>query len=109
MHLIVWPKRGLSHAWEDPILAAKTFEIASNACAIIEKIGLAEWFNIQANGNWGLLPGSTPFFHIHIYSRNKTSSWGKPITIPEAPGTYKNDLMPKKDSNLIIEALKDLT
>src|ERR1035438_7326137 len=97
LHLIVSPKREVANAWEDTDLGAATFKIASEVCKIMEKLMLAPWFNIQANGNWGLLPDTTPSFHIHIYGRNKTQKWGKPIVLPEAPNTYQNDPMPKNE------------
>lgn len=75
----------------------------------MEKIQFAPWFNIQANGNWGLLPGNQPFFHVHIYGRNKTLSWGKPIVLPEAPGTYQNAPMPESDRTTLTEAFKALS
>jgi diadenosine tetraphosphate (Ap4A) HIT family hydrolase len=105
MHLIVSPKLQYSSAWSNIDNSTKAFELSSRVCKIIEEIGLATWFNIQANGNWGLLPGNTPFFHVHIYSRNKTACWGKPVVLPEAPGTYQNDPMPIADQNKLTEAL----
>lgn len=70
----------------------------------METIRFAPWFNIQANGNWGLLPGAQPFFHPHVYGRNKTERWGKPILLPEAPGTYQHESMPESDRALLAEA-----
>lgn len=104
LHLYIAPKKVIANAWENPELAAKTFELAAKACSIMEKLGLAPWFNIQALGNWGLLPGATNFFHLHVYGRNKTERWGKPVIIPEAPGTYQNDPMPKHDRSVLIDA-----
>lgn len=95
LHIIVAPKQEMRSAWDDVDHAAETFRLASTACKVMEELQIASWFNIQANGNWGLLPGNTPFFHIHIYTRNKTNSWGKPIVLPEKPGTYQNDPMPE--------------
>ncbi len=104
--LIVTTKKAIKNAWEDAELAGKAFELASYACKVMEELGLSPWFNIQANGNWGLLPDATPFFHIHIYGRNKTSNWGKPIVLPEAPKTYKNDPMPEADREALARALE---
>jgi len=104
MHLIVTTQREYATAWEDPAVSASVFKIAAEACGIMETLDIAPWFNLQANGNWGLLPGASPFFHIHIYGRNKTDQWGKPVTLPELPGTYKNDPMPEKDRERLIEA-----
>ncbi len=72
----------------------------------MEEIELAPWFNIQANGNWGLLPGGRTVFHIHILGRNKTDMWGKPVILPEAPGSYHNEPMPEDDRLALAEALK---
>ena len=72
----------------------------------MEDLDLAPWFNIQANGNWGLLPDTQPLFHVHVYGRNKTESWGKPITLPKAPGTYRNEPMPEADRIKLIDAFK---
>lgn len=74
----------------------------------MEDLHIAPWFNIQANGNWGLLPGAEKFFHIHIYGRNKTNAWGKPLILPELPGIYQNEPMPESDRAILIEALKQL-
>jgi len=108
LHVIVVPKEGLENAWQNPSVSAKAFELAAKACKIMEQLDLAPWFNIQVNGNWGLLPGTTPFFHIHIYGRNKTDAWGKPIVLPEMPKTYHNDPMPEADRNKLQAAFKQL-
>lgn len=72
----------------------------------MEGLNMTPWFNLQANGNWGLLPGATTFFHIYIYGRNKTNSWGKPIILPVAPKTYQNNPMLEADRNILIQAFK---
>lgn len=107
-HLVVSAKKAIANAWEDPEIAAQAFKLAAKACKIMDEMKLSSWFNLQANGNWGLLPGGTPFFHIHVYGRNKTNSWGKPIILPEAPKTYQNDPMPESDRNKLIQAFKAL-
>jgi diadenosine tetraphosphate (Ap4A) HIT family hydrolase len=107
LQLVVSPKEEIANAWQKPDLAAETFKLASTACAIMERLAMAPWFNIQANGNWGLLPGSTPFFHIHIYGRNKTTNWAKPIVLPEAPKTYQNEPMPLADREKLIQAFRE--
>lgn len=107
IHLIATPKIDVPHAWYDPQLSAQTFEIAAKACKIAEEAGMGPWFNLQANGNWGLLPGATPYFHVHIYGRNKTSTWGKPLVLPEAPNTYKNEPMPESDRQKLMELFKN--
>lgn len=106
LQIVVAPKRGIASAWEDPDLAAEAFKLAAKVCAVLETLEMAPWFNLQANGNWGLLPGSSPFFHIHIYGRNKTANWAKPIVLPEAPKTYQNDPMPEADRLKLIDALR---
>jgi diadenosine tetraphosphate (Ap4A) HIT family hydrolase len=72
----------------------------------MERLELAPWFNIQANGNWGLLPGGQTMFHVHILGRKKTNMWGKPVALPEAPGTYQNEPMPENDRSALAEALR---
>lgn len=104
--VIVAPNQEVPSAWEDIDLAAAAFKLAASTCKIMEELKLAPWFNIQANSNWGLLPGATPFFHIYVYGRNKTDSWGKPIILPVAPKTYQNDPMPEPDRARLIDALK---
>ena len=108
LHVIVSPKREVPSAWADIALATDAFELSARVCKIMEDLELAPWFNIQANGNWGLLPGNTPFFHVHIYGRNKTAaSWGKPVVLPEAPGTYNNASMPETDRDNLAKALAE--
>jgi diadenosine tetraphosphate (Ap4A) HIT family hydrolase len=106
LHVIVSPKRKVSSAWEDAELTAATFKLTAKACKIMEELEFAPWFNIQANGNWGLLPGRTSSFHVHILGRNKTSSWGKPVTLPETPGSYDNNPMPEADRESLTTAFK---
>ncbi|HEX3568554.1 MAG TPA: hypothetical protein VHT70_02655 [Candidatus Saccharimonadales bacterium] len=106
LHVLVISKQDVAAAWDNPELAGKTFELAATACKIMVELGLAPWFNLQANGNWGLLPGGKPHFHIHIYGRNKTAAWGKPISLPEAPGTYHNSPMPDEDRTKLAAALR---
>lgn len=109
LHLILISKLPFAAAWKNPEVAGEAFALASRACAVMEAAGIAPWFNLQANGNWGLLPGNQTFFHIHIYGRNKTASWGKPITLPEAPGTYEHEPMPETDRATLIELFKKLS
>jgi len=108
LHIFVAPKNALSAAWDNPALASETFEVAAKACAIMKNLAVAPWFNLQANGDWGHLPGRSLYFHIHIFGRNKTENWGKPIALPKAPGTYNNEPMPEKDRSLLIETFKSL-
>lgn len=108
LHLVIAPKIELENAWQDADFSSYTFKTAAKACSIMQTLGIAPWFNIQANGNWGLLPDKKPFFHIHIYGRNKTQTWGKPLILPEAPNTYNNAPMPEKDRLLLRNAFKSL-
>jgi diadenosine tetraphosphate (Ap4A) HIT family hydrolase len=105
-HIIVAPKHKVANAWQDINIAESTFKLAAEVCKIMEDLQLAPWFNIQANGNWGLLPNAQPFFHVHIYGRNNTDTWGRPITLPEAPKTYKNEPMPEADRTKLIHAFE---
>lgn len=108
LHIIIAPKRLVSSAWQDIDLAEATFKLTAQVCKVVEEQNLAPWQNIQANGNWGLLPGSEPSFHVHILGRNKTESWGKPIVLPIAPGTYQNDAMPEAHRKLLIKILSEM-
>jgi len=104
LHLIVSPRQSVASAWADINTATQVFKLSAEACKIMKDLQLAPWFNIQANGNWGLLPGNATSFHVHVFGRNKTASWGKPISLPQDPGTYKNDAMPEADRTKLIEA-----
>ena len=106
LHILVAPKADISTAWDDPTLSGEAFALAAKVSKVINNLELAPWLNLQANGNWGLLPDATPFFHIHIYGRNKTDSWGKPITLPEMPKTYNNEPMPEQDRKLLVNAFE---
>lgn len=108
VHLIVSSKLKQPTAWEDPELSGRMFKLAARVSKALVESGLAPWVNIQSNGNWGLLPGETGSFHIHLYGRNKTERWGKPILLPELPGTFRNDPMPESDRMLLVWALKQL-
>lgn len=109
LHLIVASALTFENAWSNPEVASKAFELSSKACKIMEDLNIAPWFNIQANGNWDLLSNGQRFFHIHIYGRNKTSTWGHPVTLPQLPGTYQNEPMPETDRTILIEAFKQLS
>lgn len=109
LHLIVTTKAEQKTAWENPSVSGQAFELAARASKIIEEVGLAPWVNIQANGNWGLLPNAELFFHIHIYGRNKTENWAKPIILPQLPGTFENEPMPEANRLVLIEAFKKLS
>lgn len=106
LHIIVSPKRAVEAAWDDPALTGQAFELSAKVCGVIKDLEMGPWFNLQANGNWGLLPNSTPFFHVHIYGRNKTENWGKALELPITPGTYQNEPMPEHSRTRLGEALK---
>ena len=109
LHLVVAPKETFDAAWSNVDISTEVFKLASEACKIMVDLDVAPWFNIQANGNWGLLPGNSPFFHVHIYGRNKTANWGKPIVLPELPNTFENQEMPEIDRKMLIAALTRLS
>ena len=104
--VIVKPKKTIANSWQAPDLTGKAFELAAKVSQTMENLDFAPWFNLQANGNWGLLEGATPFFHIYVYGRKKTERWAKPIILPEAPGTYQNEPMPEVVRDNLIAAFK---
>ena len=106
LHVIVVPKAEIYSAWVDENLCAETFRVATKVAQVMEELKLAPWFNLQANGNWGLLPGSTPWFHVHVYARRKGRTWGMPVQIPLAPGTYHNELMTEQERKDLSRALE---
>jgi len=106
LHIVVWPKTNVSSAWADPDLCAEAFKIATKVSQVMEELKLAPWFNLQANGNWGLLPGSVPRFHVHVYARRKGKTWAMPVQLPFAPGTYHNEPMAEIERESLSEALK---
>lgn len=109
IHLIVTSNLAFENAWANPDISSEAFRISAKACKIMEDLNIAPWFNIQANGNWGLLSDGQKFFHIHIYGRNKTDTWGRPITLPELPGTYRNEPMPEADRAVLVDAFKQIS
>ena len=106
LHVIVVPKAEIDSAWIDENLCAETFRVAAKVAQAMEELKLAPWFNLQANGNWGLLPGSSPWFHVHVYARRKGKTWGMPVQIPLSPGTYHNELMTEKERKDLSRALE---
>jgi diadenosine tetraphosphate (Ap4A) HIT family hydrolase len=105
-HVLVQPQSPPPHAWADPPLTGAAFEMAARVCRVMEDLDLAPWFNLQANGNWGLLPGNTPHFHIHIYGRRRGSTWGQPVRLPLAPGTFAYPPLPDEDRARLAAALR---
>jgi diadenosine tetraphosphate (Ap4A) HIT family hydrolase len=50
---------------------------------VLERLGPADWVSLQANGNWGLLPGATPHLHVHIDGRRRgDKTWAQPQLSP---------------------------
>lgn len=107
LHLKVLPKKETESSWEDVELCAETFKLAAKVCQAMEKLKLAPWFNLQANGNWGLLPGRTSRFHVHIYARRKGKTWGLPVQLPNVPGTYQNSPMTEEEREKLSRALAE--
>ena len=107
LNLVVAPIEDAASAWEDPELTGRAFALSAKVARVVIDGNFAPWVNLQANANWGLLPGATPFFHIYVYGRNKTARWGKPIILPEAPKTYQHDPMPENDRTRLAVALQN--
>ncbi|KPJ73519.1 hypothetical protein AMJ48_00985 [Parcubacteria bacterium DG_74_1] len=106
LHVVVYPKTNVPSAWANPDLCAETFKVAARVAQIMEELKLAPWFNLQANGNWGLLPDNTPRFHVHIYARRKGKTWGAPVQLPLAPGTYHNEPMSEEEMKNLTKFLE---
>ncbi len=106
LHVIIVPKVTVDSALVDENLSVETFRFAIKVARAMEELKMAPWFNIQSNGNWGLLPGKTPWFHVHIYGRRKGKTWCMPVQIPLAPGTYHNKPMTERERKDLSEALK---
>lgn len=104
--VLIKVKADMSHAWQDPKITGRAFELAAKVCRVMEQMQMAPWFNIQTNGNCGLIDSAQPFFHVYIYGRNRTDRWAKPIILPEVPKTYNNDPMPEADRLRLAASLK---
>lgn len=104
--VVVKTQQDIQTAWQDPALTGAAFELSARICQVMREYAFAPWFNIQANGNWGLLDNARPFFHIYIYGRNMTDRWAKPIILPDAPHTYSNKPMPEADRITLQRALQ---
>lgn len=97
-HLVIRPVKPFEKAWDYPKFTGETFELASKIVKILIDEGIVDWANLQCNGNWGLLKGVTPWFHVHIYGRKKSGkTWGQPVELPKLPNTYNNESMSKRD------------
>jgi len=106
-HLVAMPKKSMTAAWDNPVLAGKCFALAAQVAKIWINLNLVQWANLQFNGNWGLLTGRTPFFHVHIYGRKKTSStWGQPVVLPKLPGSFHFPTMPEQEIKLLKKTFK---
>jgi diadenosine tetraphosphate (Ap4A) HIT family hydrolase len=107
-HVMVQPKNPPPHAWADPAVTAETMALTARVCQVMERLGLADWFNIQANGNWGLLPGGTPHFHVHIYGRRKGGkTWAQPVDLPKAPGAFGFEPLDASERGRLATALSE--
>src|SRR4051795_9589791 len=107
-HLLVAPKDPPPHAWADPSVTADTFALAARVCQVLERLGLVDWVNLQANGNWGLLPGGAPHLHVHIYGRRKGGkTWAHPVVLPPSPGGFGFAPLSADDRARISAALAD--
>ena len=105
-HLLVLPKDPPPHAWADPAVTAAACELAARVSRVLGHLGLVDWVNLQANGNWGLLPGSTPHLHVHIYGRRKGGkTWAQPVELPTAPGQFGFAPLAEADRARIAAAL----
>lgn len=47
-HVLVEPLAPPPHAWADPPLTGAAFELAARVCAVMERLELVPWFNLQA-------------------------------------------------------------
>lgn len=107
-HLQVWPRQAPAHAWADPALTGAAFELAARVSRVLERLGLVDWVNLQANGNWGLLPGATPRLHVHIYGRRRGGqTWGEPVDLPKAPGQFGFSPLSEADRERLTGALAE--
>ena len=108
IHLKITTKKETANAWEDPVLCGKAFTFAAKvADIIVEKLKIVQWANLQYNGNWGLLPGNKPYFHIHIYGRKKTGkTWAQPVILPKLPETFNNEPLTEEERSDLSAAFK---
>ena len=107
-HLLVLPKDPPPHAWADPAVTAAAFELAARVSQVLVRLGLADWVNLQANGNWGLLPGAEPHFHVHLYGRRcGGSTWAQPVDLPKAPGQFGFAPLSEADRTRLAAALAE--
>lgn len=89
-HLVLLQKKEVPSPWGSPELYARMSRVAAIASGVLIEVGMADWANIQYNGN--LDAGKKPKMHIHIFARLKTGlSWGGPIQLPRGEGPYGND------------------
>lgn len=107
-HLLVQTNEPPPHAWADPALTGEAFALTARVCRVLERLGLVDWVNLQANGNWGLLPGGSPHFHIHVYGRRKIGqTWAQPVQLPKAPGQFGFSPLSESDRDRIAAALAE--
>ena len=107
-HLVVWPKDPPPHAWADPAVTAAIFELSARVSQVLDQLGLVDWVNLQANGNWALLNGTAPHLHVHIYGRRKGGkTWAHPVVLPPSPGAFGFAPLSEDDRARISTALAD--
>ena len=107
-HLIIHPNKPLERAWDNPRLVGEAFELASKVAGILVAEKIVDWINLQCNGNWGLLKGATPWFHIHVYGRKSSGkTWGQPVELPKLPNTYHNEPMSEQDIKRLVSKFRD--
>jgi len=89
-HLVLLQKKDIPSPWTDPELYARMSRVAAITSGVLIEVGMAEWANIQYNGN--LDAGKKPKMHIHIFARLKTGKlWGGPLQLPRGEGPYGNE------------------
>lgn len=103
-HLVVLPKRAVSHLFE---LTVQEQKEVMKLSTVVEKIMLAKLgakhINIQANGNWFFLKnanpqkGKGPQLHIHLYGRHpksKKQKWGEALVFPDPKTGWLKKIQP---------------
>ncbi len=90
-HIVLLQKQGVSSPWQNPGLYARMSRVAAEASGVLLGLKMADWVNIQYNGNIGAAKGN-PNLHVHLFGRLKTSpSWGGPLPLPMGEGPFGND------------------
>ena len=64
--------------------------------------------NVQANGNWALLPGGSPHLHVHIYARRRSGKTrAQPVDLPKPPGAFGFAPLAEADRVRLADALTE--